>query len=157
MARTKVGPEIIVGIDGSLDSKNALRWAVGLAAATGGRVCAVAVWDVPATILLTPYNEDHYADVAEEMLDEVVDEVAPSDSGVDVETGLIRGASPARRLVEESRGADLLVVGRRGRGGLAGVHLGSVASYCVDHAMCPCVVVRASAVASVMEVESVPA
>lgn len=157
MARTTAGPEIMVGVDGSEESKAALTWAVGLAGAMGGRVCAVTVWEVPPTIFLNPHKEEHYAEAAETMLEEIVDEVAPPDSGVEVETGLIRGASPARRLVEESRGADLLVVGRRGRGALAGMHLGSVASYCVDHATCPCVVVRASTVASVTEVEGVPA
>jgi nucleotide-binding universal stress UspA family protein len=49
---------------------------------------------------------------------------------------------PAFGLVEQSEGADLLVVGSRGRGGFKGLLLGSVSAQCVQHATCPVVVVK---------------
>jgi nucleotide-binding universal stress UspA family protein len=55
---------------------------------------------------------------------------------------VVTEGSPARTLLDEARGADLLVVGSRGRGGFAGLLLGSVSQHCVHHAPCPVVVVR---------------
>jgi nucleotide-binding universal stress UspA family protein len=50
--------------------------------------------------------------------------------------------SPAKVLIEQARGADLLVVGHRGRGGFTSALLGSVGLHCVLHAQCPVTVVR---------------
>jgi len=58
-----------------------------------------------------------------------------------VETSVAEG-SPGRALVEAAKGAELLVVGSRGRGGFAGALFGSVSLHCVSHAPCPVVVVR---------------
>jgi nucleotide-binding universal stress UspA family protein len=55
----------------------------------------------------------------------------------------VRYGAPAGVLVDVSHEASLLVVGSRGRGGFAGLLLGSVAQHCVQHAACPVVVVRA--------------
>ena len=50
--------------------------------------------------------------------------------------------SPARSLLDISKGADLLVLGSRGHGPFVGMLLGSVSEYCAAHATCPVVVVR---------------
>ena len=42
----------------------------------------------------------------------------------------------------QTRSADLLVIGSHGKGELAGLHLGSVAGYCVHHAPCPVLIYR---------------
>jgi nucleotide-binding universal stress UspA family protein len=49
-----------------------------------------------------------------------------------------------RRLAEESGGADLLVVGARGRRGLTGAVLGSVSTWLLHHSLCPVAIVPTS-------------
>ena len=58
---------------------------------------------------------------------------------------VLREGSAARLLVEESKQAELLVVGSRGRGGFAGLLMGSVSQQCAAHACCPVVIVPAPA------------
>jgi len=60
--------------------------------------------------------------------------------GVETE-GMLEYGSAAKALVRTSDGAEMLVVGSRGRGGLAGALLGSVSAACTHHALCPVVVV----------------
>jgi nucleotide-binding universal stress UspA family protein len=59
---------------------------------------------------------------------------------VEVTCGVLHGAA-GRRLVESSRGAEMLIVGSRGTGGFRGLVMGSTASQVVGHAACPVVVV----------------
>jgi nucleotide-binding universal stress UspA family protein len=133
---------IVVGIDGSVRSVDALRWAVGLARVTGGEVHAVTGWEVPVTIMFVPtYTEADYAREAREVLDRVVAEVQETETEVKIEKHLIQ-QRPALAPTEWAEGAQLLVIGSHGRGELPGMHLGSTASYCVHHAPCPVVVVR---------------
>jgi nucleotide-binding universal stress UspA family protein len=61
-----------------------------------------------------------------------------------VERRVVEGA-PAAVLVEESRRADLLVVGSRGQGGFAQLLLDSVSQQCAHRAECPVVIVRSKA------------
>jgi nucleotide-binding universal stress UspA family protein len=78
--------------------------------------------------------------IASRMVEQVV---AAQDAlaSVPVELHEVSG-SPAKVLIEQARGADLLVVGHRGRGGFASALLGSVGLHCVLHAQCPVTVVR---------------
>ena len=78
---------------------------------------------------------------AEELLEKRPARSSEGD-GVEIERRVVEGA-PGAVLVEESRGADLLVVGSRGHGGFAGLLLGSVSQQCAHHAECPVVIVRA--------------
>lgn len=136
-----IGP-IVVGIDGSVRSVAALRWAAAQARLTGADVHAVTGWEVPVTIMVVPtYTEADYAREAHAVLDRVVAEVQETDPDVKIEKHLIQ-QRPALALMEWAEGAQLLVIGSHGRGDLPGVHLGSTASYCVHHAPCPVVVVR---------------
>jgi nucleotide-binding universal stress UspA family protein len=141
---TEQGPtgRIVVGIDGSVRSVVALRWAVSQARLTGAEVHAVTGWEVPVTIMLVPtYTEADYARDAHVVLDRVVAEVQATDPDVEIEKHLIQ-QRPALALMEWAEGAQLLVIGSHGRGDLPGTHLGSTASSCVHHAPCPVVVVR---------------
>jgi len=135
---------IVVGIDGSADSKQALRWAVRQAEITGAEVQAVCAWEVPVTILLLPTaTEEDYAERAVGVLEETLAEVVGDNPPVVVRAEAAEGR-PARVLATQSEGADLLVIGSHGRGELPGMHLGSVASYCVHHAPCPVVLLRST-------------
>lgn len=118
-----------------------MRWAVREASLTGGVVHAVTAWQVPWRIYLVPsYTEGDYENDAAETLGTAVLEAVGQDPPAPVITRLIQDR-PALALTGEAGQAELLVVGCHGRGELPGMHLGSVASYCVHHAPCPVTVV----------------
>lgn len=141
---------IVVGVDGSKESQNALRWALTEARLRGAAVEAVHVWRYPAwtyaPVILTPpvFAHDDLVAEARSVLDHAVDAVlAGGPDGPTVERVVVEGGA-AEQLVDraDTQGASLLVVGHRGRGGFAGLLLGSVANQCAAHAGCPVVVVR---------------
>jgi nucleotide-binding universal stress UspA family protein len=135
-------PLVVVGVDGSALSVEALRWAADHARRIGGRLLAVTGFEVPWTIFFAPTaTEADYAKAAREVLDATVTEALGEDPGVPVEKHLAQNR-PAHALTEACAGATLLVVGSHGRGELPGMHLGSVAGYCVHHAPCPVLVFR---------------
>ncbi|MEU9045750.1 MULTISPECIES: universal stress protein [unclassified Kitasatospora] len=141
---TEVPPErrIVVGVDGSSPSKRALRWALGQAAATGAVVEAVICWRFPTVYGWAPASVDReLGAVAGRMLAQAVAEVTTDDNHVEI-VEIVESGHAAEILLERARGAELLVVGNRGLGGLAGTLLGSVGQLCVQHAPCPVVVVR---------------
>lgn len=139
--------QVVVGIDGSESSRHALRWARYLAAATGSTIEAVTTW-IPyiayGPMVIGPGRIPpswNPAVDAEKALAETVSEVF----GENPPPGMrltVREGNAAEVLVEASRSAQLLVIGSRGRGGFAGLLLGSVSAACVHHAMCPVVVLH---------------
>jgi nucleotide-binding universal stress UspA family protein len=137
---------IVVGIDGSDTSRQALAWAVREAGTHGGRVEAVTTWHLPYPEMY-PYgvaageDKELHERQAREVLDGVVDGTDTAGLAEPVER-IVACGHPASTLVDMAKGADLLVVGSRGRGGFAGLLLGSVSTYCVHHAACPVLVVR---------------
>jgi nucleotide-binding universal stress UspA family protein len=135
-------PKIIVGVDGSAASVEALRQAATIGEATGAAVEAWTCWDFPAGYeAYLAAGIDGFAHVEEEALDSALVKAFGSKRPPNVARRLVRG--PARStLIEATRHATLLVVGRRGHGGFHGL-LGSVSSACVAHAHCPVLVVHA--------------
>ncbi len=143
--------KIVVGVDGSDASKDALRWAVEDARARGAEVVALHAYEVPVpaldAALATPINlpalvgEVH--DDAQQLVAKVVDEVVGNSVAVDVAPIAVEDA-PVKALLDAARDADLLVVGSHGHG-LSGLFLGSVSLDCAQHAACPVVIVRGSA------------
>jgi nucleotide-binding universal stress UspA family protein len=139
---------IVVGIDGSESSRNALRWAVEEAKLRRASVVAVHVWAVPdATMyggLAVTQNEvEALAQDAREFVEHAVEEAVP-DAVVDVTPIAVEG-NPATALIAAARSADLLVVGSRGLGGFKGLLLGSVSQRVAHHAPCPVVVIGTNA------------
>ncbi|MFI0828056.1 universal stress protein [Streptomyces roseolus] len=136
-------PRVVVGVDGSASSQAALRWAAGQARLIGGTVEAVCAWDTPSESgWAGPATEPGFdLEEARRGSAEEIRTVFGEDRPVEVREMLVRG-DPSEVLVRASEGAELLVVGSRGRGGFARAMLGSVSQRCAQHAACPVVVVR---------------
>lgn len=125
---------IVVGVDGSPRSKDALRQAQRLAEATGCHLKAVMAWQ-HSTLGFPPIAWNPEED-AEDVLTQTVSDAFSGEVPADLERAVVQG-QPAYVLAEASRSAEMLVVGRRGRGGFAGLLLGSVSSAVAAHAHCP--------------------
>lgn len=135
-------PTIVVGVDGSPTSATALRWAMRQAALTGAEVEAVTSWRYPDFYGWDPgVPMSDFAQWAGQAQREVVDEVAAETPDVTVQCTVGQG-EPAQVLLDAAKGAELLVVGNRGRGGVTSVLLGSVSHHCAQYAECPVVIVR---------------
>lgn len=85
---------------------------------------------------------DAFEERAGDVLQEAVIDAFGLEKPRNVHTRLVHGTARSS-LIEASKEADLLVLGRRGHGGFAGMLLGSVSSACVSHAHCPVLVVHA--------------
>ena len=135
---------IVVGVDGSRGSIDALRWAVDHAD-EDTLVQAVLVWSYwPAPRGTHDMPTRHaVAAAAGRTLDEAVDAVQAACPDVKILREVVAGV-PAATLTRMAIGADMLVVGARGLGGFRGLLVGSVSQQCVTHAPCPVVVVRST-------------
>jgi nucleotide-binding universal stress UspA family protein len=140
--QTEKSPRVIVGVDGSPPSKQALRWAAHFATSVGARVEAVSAWDYPATYgwAAWPQEWDPAAD-AQKALTSTVDEVFGTQRPAGLELTVRQGAA-AGVLLSEAKGALMVIVGSRGHGGFVGMLLGSVSAKVAEHAACPVLVVH---------------
>jgi nucleotide-binding universal stress UspA family protein len=138
---------IVVGVDGSGSSKEALAWAIQQAELTGATVEAVIAWHYPIAFAGGPYapigsaTDADVAGTAERVLSAAISETVDPAVTVKVSSTVREGNAP-KILIEAADGADLLVVGSRGHGGFTEALLGSVSQHCVHHARCPVVIVR---------------
>lgn len=136
------GVEMLVGYDGSDESRYALRWAAREASLRGMPLTACHVWHWPVAAmppspeiletfrLMSEYTAERGASIARGM--------AP---GLTARANAVRGPV-AETLLGLSRQAGMLVVGHRGNEGFDGLLVGSVAAQLAAHAHCPLVVVR---------------
>jgi nucleotide-binding universal stress UspA family protein len=136
-------PQIVVGIDGSPSSNEALDWAILQAQLTGAVLQAVTAWEYPVSFgYIAPYGDDFDPEAqARSVLDTAITTAMDGSPPIEIRRVVGEG-HPARMLVDASKDASLLVVGSRGHGEFAGMLLGSVSEYCVAHADCPVVVIR---------------
>ncbi|KIF01127.1 universal stress protein UspA [Streptomyces sp. RSD-27] len=134
---------IVVGLDGSPSSQAALRWAVRYAGLVGAAVDAVTAWEVPGEASWSAPAVDATFDQedAQRRLVEEVRTVLGEEGASLVRERLVHG-HPAEVLVDAAYGADMLVVGSRGRGAFRRALLGSVSQQVALHATCPVTIVR---------------
>ncbi|GGQ03914.1 MULTISPECIES: universal stress protein [Streptomyces] len=151
MSEDTVEPLIVVGVDGSDHSKEAVRWAVEQARLIGGRVHAVMAWEWNRNPFAIGMAEAQLAEqeavtaeeAARRKLADTVNAAVGASPGVPVFRRVEQG-SPAQVLVDASKEADLTVVGTRGYGGFKGALLGSVSQQVVQYSAGTVVVVRES-------------
>ena len=133
---------VVVGVDGSDGSKQALRWAAHIAASSNTAIEAVAAWEFPLGYGWGAVPQDwNLADDTQANLAQTVDEVFGADRPPGMRLTVVEG-NAARVLVERSGGALMIVVGSRGHGGFAGLLLGSVSASVAEHSRCPVLVVH---------------
>jgi nucleotide-binding universal stress UspA family protein len=138
---------IVIGVDGSESSKQALQWGHFLARSTGAHLEAIIV-----APLVPPYawtgafwgvapSEGDLRGAAEKMLTATVDEVFGPERPAELMLTVAQGGA-AETLMARGKSAQMIVVGSRGHGGFAGLLLGSVSAAIAEHASCPVLVVH---------------
>jgi nucleotide-binding universal stress UspA family protein len=139
--------KVVVGVDGSPLSDDALEWAYVQALATQAELVVVHCWEYPYLGVIDFVGMDDRIraashDGAQALLDATVTNLraAHPDDDVTLTPVLLEG-NPAWSILDAAKGADLIVVGSRGRSGLKTLLLGSVSHVVVTHAEIPVVVV----------------
>jgi nucleotide-binding universal stress UspA family protein len=136
---------IVVGVDHSEGSRRALQWAVDEARRRGAKIEAVHAWHFPY-VPTGPFAPTSVPGVelleadARHALDASLADVDTTGLAAPIE-GTLACDGAAHALLHAAKDADLLVVGSRGRGGFAGLLLGSVSQEISYHATCPVVIV----------------
>jgi nucleotide-binding universal stress UspA family protein len=129
--------ELVVGVDGSPESRPALQWAASLATATGIKLRLVEAWTG---------GDPAAADEGSERIRHDLAAAATSTLGgpvgsVDIDFEALRGSAAAALMTRVTPNSGL-ILGSRGRGGFAGLLLGSVSRECVEYASAPVIIVR---------------
>ncbi len=134
---------IVVGVDGSKSSIDALKWAAHQARLTGASLEVITTWEYPTSLGWAPAWPPDWdpGGEAATALAEVVQNVLGTDPGIEVRQQVLEG-HPAVALLSAAEHADLLVVGSRGHGAFSGMLLGSVSEHCSTHSPCPVVIIR---------------
>ena len=139
--------QIVVGVDGSPDSRSALEWASDEAVHHGSELVLLTAWlPTPPPLAgtsstLPTHGVTNPRETVKEQLMETIRDVLGEDPPVLVQPQIKEGHA-AKVLIDLSEDADLLVVGSSGHGGFAGMLLGSVSQHVAAHARCTVVVVR---------------
>ena len=148
--------KILVGIDGSEYSRNAVNYALDLAVKYGSELFLLAI--VPSKVhhgdssgvfgMVSPSYFDEYKKEAEKWFEEIINHINKEttiDTSTRVKSEVITTpfSTPASILnYAEERDVDLIVIGTRGKSGLKKMLLGSVASDVVTYSYCPVLVVK---------------
>ncbi|MGA2530567.1 MAG: universal stress protein [Acidimicrobiales bacterium] len=143
MSDTPASSLVVVGVDGSPEAATALEIAIEEARLRSARLHVTYAYPALGAPLTGSTGHDYYEQTEHDAHDvlQKAAAAAASTEGLEVEWLGVPG-NPAEVLIEASRGANLLVVGSRGRGGFMGLLMGSVSTQCVHHSHCPVLVVR---------------
>ena len=138
------GGRIVVGLDGSPESVQALRAAARLAEVTGAALDVLSVCTVPATIEFPETGFDGWNPPAETRanLEAILQQVFGADRPQNLRTAVPQG-NPAEEILRAAQGASMIAIGSRGHGALTGMLLGSVSIKCAAAAPCPVLIVHA--------------
>ncbi|WP_320783267.1 universal stress protein [Streptomyces sp. CRN 30] len=147
--RPHTGGPVVLGVDGSAAGERAVDFAFAEAALRNAPLVALHAWTTWNAPMPAPQDASMpYANARqalpegeERLLAEALTGRQDRYPGVPVERRVVHGRT-REALIEASRSAQLLVVGGRGRGGFAGLLLGSVSQALLHHAHCPVAVVR---------------
>jgi nucleotide-binding universal stress UspA family protein len=132
---------IVVGVDGSPSSLDALQWAVGQAALTGADIRAVIAWEYPPLSGVDPMTAHvDWPTKAQQTIDAGLEKAVATDA-VKVSSAALE-RHPAQVLLDASVGAELLVVGNSGHGGFTESLPGSLREHVIANATCPVLVMR---------------
>jgi nucleotide-binding universal stress UspA family protein len=152
---------IVLGHDGSRCAQEALQWAGRLARKADVPLHVVRSWAMttaPRPATWTPGYVPPLADWEQAVLDELTAHVSAAGLDPDVRVSChVVHKAPVPALMAAAEGASMLVVGARGRGGFAGLLLGSVGDQLVHHAPCPVTVVRTGATGRELDASAAPA
>lgn len=141
-----VSKPVIVGVDGSEYSSAALRYAGTLAARLGARLEVITCIGMPDYLVVAHLeNAEHpltarLEETASRLVEDALGRAFTGDRPQDIDV-TVKFGPPGKVLVEESRRAQLLVVGRHGEGGFLGTSMGSVSKACAAHSVCPVLLV----------------
>ena len=135
-------PRVVVGVDGSDQSIAALRRGVRFATSLGGELEAVIAWHFPRDGFLYPPMTQWSPERDAETVVRTAADTVFGDSWPDWFKIVVLQGTPAGVLIDHSVGAELLIVGSRGHGGIAGLLLGSVSAVCAAHAHCPVLIMH---------------
>ncbi|MFF5157665.1 universal stress protein [Streptomyces sp. NPDC000348] len=143
------GGPIVLGVDGSAAGREAVGFAFAEAALRNAPLVALHTWTTWNAPMPAPQDPSvpyanppgALAEEEERLLSEALAGQRERHPGVVVEHRVVHGGT-REELIEASRSAQLVVVGARGRGGFAGLLLGSVSQALLHHAHCPVAVVR---------------
>jgi nucleotide-binding universal stress UspA family protein len=150
MAADQDQKRIVVGIDGSEPSRRALRWAVDEARLRGAALTLVYAWPAPyyvpgPNVQIDPeFDQNEPAvdlELANGLVEDELERLGDLVAGIPIDRRVGQG-QPVPMLLDAAEGAEMLVVGSRGRGGFKSLVLGSVSQQCILHATCPVVVMR---------------
>jgi nucleotide-binding universal stress UspA family protein len=134
---------IVVGIDGSECSAQALRWAINEARVSNRSLLLVHVWHWRTDAIASPMSLVGTPDARQagrRLLDRAA--MQARRQGVTVSTHLLEGAPPTT-LAKAAEGSAMLIVGSHGHRGMTKVLFSSVSRGCIQHARCPVVVIPA--------------